>query len=390
MKKIHRPIVICLSSFLGCWFLLALFGCKPAEPDIRLYILDGGRLEGNLVRFAQGEEYAGRKELLADMAFLIRHPNGDLLWDTGIDDAIHDPESEAARNRPTMSMPLTIESQLAELGLAPEDIEYLSLSHSHWDHCANANTFSSSTFIVDKDERSHMFSERAKESEAYQSYKRLETAETIEFDGDYDVFGDGSVKILEMPGHTPGHTVLFVQLPHEGPVLLSGDLYHLLEARVRRTVPRWNTDVEMTLKSMDRFEQMAGDLGARVIIQHSLSTFEKLPKIPDYLGNPARSENPLRAEYETQVRALSKKAEGLRAQGLDTEAIARAMHAERRALGIDFKLRSSPEARETIYARNLEHYGDKLGPTVDYLLNDGKDWEAIIESAARPGSGSFN
>ena len=119
MRKISHRIVLCLRASVLVLLLLLLTGCKPAEPDIRLYILDGGRLEGDLVRFAQGEEYAGRIELLADMAFLIRHPKGDLLWDTGIDDAIHDPESDAAKNRPTMSMPLTIESQLADLGMTP-------------------------------------------------------------------------------------------------------------------------------------------------------------------------------------------------------------------------------------------------------------------------------
>ena len=235
-----------------------------------------------------------------------------------------------------------------------------------------------------------MFSEGARASEAYPSYNQLETAETIEFDGDYDVFGDGLVKILGMPGHTPGHTVLLVQVPHEGPVLLSGDLYHLLEARTRRTVPRWNSDVEMTLNSMDRFEEIATELGARVIVQHSLSTFEHLPRIPDYLGNPTRTKDSLRLDYETHVKALTEKAEGLRQQGLAPEAIARAMHAERRALGIEFKNRSTPEARQAIYNRNLERYGDKLGPTIEFLLNEGKDWEDIIESAARPGSGSLN
>ena len=371
--------------FLGiCIFIFV--GCKPPEPDIRLYVLDGGRLEGDLVNFAQGEEYAGRKLLLADAAFLIRHPDGDLLWDTGIDDAIHDPGSEAARNRPTMSLPLTLESQLAELGMRTTDIEYLSLSHSHWDHCANANLFSTATFIVNKDERAHMFSERAKQNAAYQSYNQLENAKTIEFDGDYDVFGDGTVKILAMPGHTPGHAALLLQLPHEDPLLLSGDLYHLLEARVRRTVPRWNTDVDTTLTSMDRFEALATALGARVIIQHSLSTFETLPRIPDYFGNPDRDKPSLRNEYEAQIRNLTDKADRLSEQGLSAAVIAQAVHAERRALSIDYINRNDPESRQTIYERNLHTFGDKLGPTLDFLREQGASWEGIIESAAHPES----
>lgn len=371
--------------------LLSLTGCKPPAPDIRIYVLDGGRIDMDLSNFAQEDEYEGRRILLANAAFLVRHPMGDLMWDTGLDDALHDPESEAAKSRPGMSMPVTLESQLAELALTPLDIDYLSLSHSHWDHLGNSNLFSQATFLVDQDERARMFSEASRKNQnAFQSYDQLETAETIEFDGDYDVFGDGTVTILAMPGHTQGHTVLLIQLPEEAPILLSGDLYHLLEARARRTVPKWNTDVEMTLASMDRFEEIATELGARVIVQHSLSTFEKLPRIPSYLGDPKSKQSHLREQYEEQVLGLTRKAEQLEQEGIGIPAIATAMHAERRALGIDFKNRSTPEARDRIYERNLERYGDKLGPTLEYLVSDGKSWEDIIESAARPGRGDLN
>jgi len=183
-----------------------------------------------------------------------------------------------------MSVPVTLASQLEALDLAPEDIEFLSLSHSHFDHLGNANLFAASTFLVDQDERAHMFRDEARSNAGtFGAYSNLEQSRTIGFDGDYDVFGDGSVMILAMPGHTPGHTVLQVKLPQTGPVLLSGDLYHLKEARERRTVPKFNTNVEDTLSSMDRFEKIAADLGARVIVQHSMEDFQTLPKLPGYL-----------------------------------------------------------------------------------------------------------
>ncbi|VAW07849.1 MBL-fold metallo-hydrolase superfamily, partial [hydrothermal vent metagenome] len=106
---------------------------------------------------------------------------------------------------------------------------------------------------------------------------------TTEFDGDYDVFGDGSVTILATPGHTPGHTSLLVNLKNSGPVLLTGDLYHLLESREKRIVPTFNTDAEETLRSMDRFEALAAETGARVVIQHVLEDMDVMPKAPEYL-----------------------------------------------------------------------------------------------------------
>jgi glyoxylase-like metal-dependent hydrolase (beta-lactamase superfamily II) len=101
--------------------------------------------------------------------------------------------------------------------------------------------------------------------------------------GDYDVFGDGSVRILRAYGHTPGHQVLLVHLARSGNVILAGDLYHTRDNREHRRVPDVNTDRADTLASMDRVEHLAERLHARVIIQHSPEDFRSLPKFPAYL-----------------------------------------------------------------------------------------------------------
>jgi glyoxylase-like metal-dependent hydrolase (beta-lactamase superfamily II) len=44
-------------------------------------------------------------------------------------------------------------------------------------------------------------------------------------EGNYDVFGDGSVTILATPGHTPGHQSLLVKLPKTGAIVLSGERF---------------------------------------------------------------------------------------------------------------------------------------------------------------------
>jgi glyoxylase-like metal-dependent hydrolase (beta-lactamase superfamily II) len=158
----------------------------------------------------------------------------------------------------------------------------------HSDHTGNGNLFAAaSTWIVDADERTRMFdaAHRADPSD-FNNYNQLENAETrlIEGDADYDVFGDGSVTIIQAPGHTPGHTVLLVRLPNAGPVLLSGDMWHLAESRERRTVPRFNTDHAQTLASMDKVERIASETGARVIRQHVPEDFTSLPTFPAALN----------------------------------------------------------------------------------------------------------
>ena len=75
----------------------------------------------------------------------------------------------------------------------------------------------------------------------------------------------------------------------------------------------------------------------------------------------------------------------MRKAGASSEDIARALHAERRALGVEYKNLTPPDMLEKIYARNIEKYGDKLGPSIDYLRGRGKSWEDIIESATRTG-----
>jgi hypothetical protein len=65
-----------------------------------------------------------------------------------------------------------------------------------------------------------------------------------------------------------------------GPVLLSGDLYHSTIAREKRAMPGFNTSRAETLASMDRFEKIAKETGAKVIIQHEPADIAKLPAFP--------------------------------------------------------------------------------------------------------------
>jgi hypothetical protein len=94
---------------------------------------------------------------------------------------------------------------------------------------------------------------------------------------------------------------------------------------------------------------------------------------------------PLRAEYEAKVRDLQKKEKQMRESGKSDEEIARELHKDRRALGVEYKDLTPPEILEKIYTRNLEKYGDKLGPTIEWLQSKGKSWTQIIESATRTG-----
>lgn len=263
---------------------------QAEAPQVQLYAMDCGRgAFADVGVFADDGSFDGQSRELVDPCYLIRHPNGDLIWDTGFPDAVADMadglELTAIGARVTMRVKLA--DQLAQIGLTPADVEFVSFSHAHGDHTGNGNLFAASTWIVDADERAYLFRDEARaDAQSFSTYDQLENAETrlIEGDGDYDVFGDGSVTIIQTPGHTPGHTVLLVRLPNAGPVLLTGDMYHLAESRERRTVPVFNTDRAQTLESMDKVERIASETGARVIRQHVQEDFDALPRFPEALN----------------------------------------------------------------------------------------------------------
>lgn len=272
-----------LTLFAAAAALLLTVGAAPPAPvGLRLYTLDCGRIDEKDADFyADDGAYKGVRKQLVVPCFLIRHPRGDLLWDTGLPQSIADMPNGIEKYGITVPHRLT--DQLAQLGLEPADIEYLSVSHSHFDHMGNAGLFAASTWIVDSDERAYAFRPAARADDTeFPAYAALEDARTIEIrdNAPYDVFGDGSVTIVAAPGHTPGHTVLLVRLPKAGPVLLSGDMWHVAESQAARRVPRFNTDREATLRSMDRVEALARDTGARLVRQHVPADIAALPAFP--------------------------------------------------------------------------------------------------------------
>lgn len=258
---------------------------QPIEENIKLYTFNCGEVTMNdLSLFARGGEFDGKTNQAADACFLVRHPNGDLLWDTGLPSAIAEQKDGLTNGPYVLKVPVTLADQLQEIDVTAEDIDYLSISHSHFDHTGNMNDYAGATWLVHENEYNALFNEQtAANPQAMASYNKLADSEKVMFTEDHDVFGDGSVTILALPGHTPGHTALRVRLKNSGTVMLSGDLYHLTESRELRTIPTFNTDVDQTLASMDRFEAIAKQEKARVVIQHEMDDVSKMPALPGYL-----------------------------------------------------------------------------------------------------------
>ena len=265
-----------LASLAG----LLLAGAAHAAPaPISLWRLDCGRITAfDLDEFSDTRAYVGQHKDLTASCYLIRHGDTYMLWDTGLPRALLNHAMDP-RQGLDATLTVTIVDQLAQLGVKPEQISIVAISHEHFDHTGQAGDFPSAKLLMGKGDIDDMRGANAERGAPLAHW--LKDGGAMEpITGDKDVFGDGSVVMLDMPGHTPGHHALLVKLAHKGYVLLSGDVAHFAENYASNGVPSYNSNRADTLASFDRFKTLAANLHATVIIQHEPADIAKLAAFP--------------------------------------------------------------------------------------------------------------
>jgi N-acyl homoserine lactone hydrolase len=283
----RRALLVCCAAFaaaaLGLLAPHATAQTRPQAPKtVRLYVFDLGML-----KIPDPTNFGFKKEDLATtdlsvVGYLIVHPKGTLIWDTGV---VPDSEVGTAARGADRSGKRTLIAQLAQVGYVPKDITYVALSHYHSDHTANANAFAGSTWIVQQPERDAMFADPTPRIAALSMYNMLKDVRTIVLRNinEYDVFGDGTVVVKAAYGHTPGHQVLILKLAKTGPLALVGDLYHYPEERkVRTVVPSFEFNKEQSIASRNVVEDFVKKIGAQLWIEHDFALHAKLKKSPNY------------------------------------------------------------------------------------------------------------
>ena len=281
------------TTFTLALLLAAGCGGAPAEPEpeaaaevteaapLRLYVFECGRLTfDDVTRFSIDNDETDVRELVVP-CYVVEHPAGRMLWDGGLPSAYVDADARPENAR----LDRTLAEQLAalDLGFDLTTLDYVAFSHLHYDHIGVANEVAGATWLVQRPEYDAMFVAPDTVPSARPAlYENLRDAETVILDGDHDVFGDGRVRILSAPGHTPGHQVLFLDLAETGPLVLSGDLYHFRVSREQRRVPTFNFDAEMTLASMEKVEAFVAEVGATFWIEHDYALFRQLDTAPAY------------------------------------------------------------------------------------------------------------
>lgn len=252
------------------------------QAEVQLWRLDCGSVAANdLNAFSDTKAYTGQSKRLASSCYLIRHGSDYLLWDTGLPAAMKGkPLDPKAAMDATVTA--TIKEQLAELKVDPAQIKYVGVSHYHFDHIGQLADFPGATLLVGKQDWQVVTTDPASYGADPKPFEPwIKGGSKVEaVANDKDVFGDGSVTMLRLPGHTPGHNGLLVRLKTKGPMLLTGDLAHFKENYESNGVPTFNFDRAQTLASLDRFKKLADNLNAKVIIQHEPADIKKLPAFP--------------------------------------------------------------------------------------------------------------
>lgn len=233
-------------------------GTPPAEPR-------------DVSRFSDIYAYPDLKVAFTYSCYLIKHNDQYLVWDAGQPD-----NGNAAAPKKNLKV------LLGELGIKPEQVNYLGISHYHGDHTGQAPLLPGAMLLMGKGDWDAVSGVTPNQMASGEPFKHwISGGGKVEaVAGDKDIFGDGTVVMLAMPGHTPGHSSLLVRLQEMGNVLISGDLAHFHENYDNNGVPSFNTNRADTLASIARFKAIAKNLDATIIIQHDARDIKILPAFP--------------------------------------------------------------------------------------------------------------
>jgi N-acyl homoserine lactone hydrolase len=283
MMRITR-VAMTVAATVAITLSLAAQSKPPGITSLRLYVFENGFIRGLDTKLFNLAREEVKEPDFVNSSYLIVHPRGTVQFEAGgiPDSAFKGGGATVTEGVQSATKPLL--PQLAAAGYTPADVTYFALSHYHADHTGNANAFAGSTWITQKAERDFMFSEKPQGIIQPATYSALRNARTRILDNeDFDVFGDGTVRLISAPGHTPGHQVLLVRLPKRGYVLLAGDLYHYPEERAKGILPTFEFNAEQSRAARAKVEALLKQTGAELWIEHDIATHAKLPKPPAYV-----------------------------------------------------------------------------------------------------------
>ena len=252
---------------------------------MKLYILDAYYLKvADKASLIPGIG-AGEPITIPVPVFIIQHPQGAVVFDTGLCPEHWPEDSRSDAIMPDKSLTDLIKEKT---GIDCADIRYVIMSHLHLDHTGGMELFPNATFVVRRQELKEAWwpKERGGFSDGYMFEDILPTRyfNFVELkDGEtFDLFGDGSVMCIDTKGHSIGHQSVVLNLPQMGTVVLTADACYFkenLQYRIKPGAHAW--DSQLALESLDIIKQYE-DNGAKLIFGHDPVQWSELKKAPEF------------------------------------------------------------------------------------------------------------
>lgn len=243
---------------------------------MQLIPLEIGRLESSLTVITGSDDQV----TLPIPSWLIEHPEGLLLFDTGLHPELQHSSDRIGASarffRPDFDPGEELAARLTAVGVRPSDITHIVFSHLHFDHVGGTAEVPDARIVVQADEWVAGTDPRLVEKGIYMPDDYVLGHEVQTITGLHDVFGDGRVLCIPTPGHTAGHQSLRVEL-ESGPVVLTGDCVYFEAMLDQMVVPRFGHDTDRQKQSMLELRRLRDDEGCRLLYGHDVDQFRSLP-----------------------------------------------------------------------------------------------------------------
>jgi len=217
--------------------------------------------------------------------YLIEHPEGVVLVDTGLNHTfVKNPEEYGAPHLAGMVEGANIKdgqdtiSQLASAGYEPDDVDYVVLTHLHFDHTGYIDEFPDAEFIIQQEELQYAWWPNEQQFPFFlvDDFQNLRRYNVNDINGNYDIFGDQSIVCIPTPGHTPGHQSVKVEYDSGETTILAADIAYCREAYEEELWMNYDWSVEETLESIRKIKQIAATERADVSILHDEQDLSKI------------------------------------------------------------------------------------------------------------------